>query len=515
MALDTTTSTAIGRAAEQELARRGLIDFAKLLVPGFQSATHLELLAELLEKVEGGRQKRLLCVTHPGSGKSTLLQAFASWVLGRNPRRKIIAASAGAELAERNSRASRGLFSDSSWPFDVELSKDTTAMNRWTTTQGGSFAAFGVGSQVTGWRADLFVLDDLQNDALSVTERDGLWKWFREVLMPRLEPNGAIVLIQQRWGEDDLPGRIMESEEGKDWHVIRLPAIAEANDALGRKVGESLWPSRWPLPELQRQRIAMGSRAFETAFQGNPVPAEGNLIKAEWLQRYDVAPTQFTKVVCALDAAAKTGVRNDASAIVKLGVTKNAYFVLDVWAAKVEFPALIRRVDALKDEWPAPSAVYCEDASNATALIQAMKNETRSPIVPVTAKGSKESRVEGITGLLEAHRVFLPSEAPWLLEFERELLSFPAGKHDDMVDAFALALAQVAPRPRSWLFSWGAGGASEVELDSPEATAEFREFDKEKTAEERDRAIAAGTYGGRPNEYGVPTAGPRVNFTPW
>jgi predicted phage terminase large subunit-like protein len=501
--LDRTQAVAVGLAAQQELARRGLVDFAQRMIPDFKTTKHLEHLAGLLESVERGELRRLLVTLHPGSGKSVLLQAFASWCLGRNPRRKIIAASAGAELAERNSRASRALFSEPSWPFDVELSKATTAMNRWDTTQGGGLFAIGVGGGITGWRASEILLDDLQNDALSVTERDTLWKSFREVLMPRLEPNGAIVLIQQRWGEDDLPGRIMESPDGADWHVVRLPAIAEPDDPLGRQVGESLWPQRWPLVEFERQRVAMGSRAFECAFQGNPVPAEGNLIKAEWLQRYDVPPTHFMKVVSWLDAAAKTGVRNDYSAIVKIGVTKNAFFVLDVWRGKVEFPALLRRVDALKDEDPAPSTIYVEDTSNAVALIQAVKSETRMPIVAVQAKGSKESRAEGVTGILEAKKVFLPNDAPWLLDFERELLAFPAGKHDDMVDAFVGALSQVAPKPnRSWIFSFDDTGISEIEGATPEETEQWRERARQDKAEDTAREAAEGALIPAPSNIG-------------
>lgn len=452
--MNNATLGAVAEAAREELARQCLIDFAQRLLPDFKPTRHLQHLAGLLESVERGETRRLLVTLFPGSGKSTLLQCFASWYLGRNPRRKILTCSAGAELAERNSRESRALFTSSAWPFDVELSKDTTAMNRWSTKQSGSLAAFGVGTVVTGWRANLFVLDDLQNDALSVTEREQLWSWYREVLMPRLEPGGAIVLIQQRWGEDDLPGRIVAAPDGGDWEVVRMPALAEENDPLGRSVGESLWPERWPVAELERKRISMGSRAFQCAFQGNPVPAEGNLIRAEWLQRYDVAPASFTKVVCALDAAAKTGVRNDYSALVKLGVTETGYFLLDVWRDKVKFPQLLRRIKHLEVEHPAPSVIYVEDTSNAVALIQQLRQETALPIVPISAKGSKESRVEGITGTLEAKRVFLPNEAPWLLDFERELLSFPLARHDDMVDAFTLALSQVTVRDEAvWSFS--------------------------------------------------------------
>ncbi|NNM99083.1 MAG: phage terminase large subunit, partial [Candidatus Eremiobacteraeota bacterium] len=102
-----------------------------------------------------------------------------------------------------------------------------------------------------------------------------------------------------------------------------------------------------------------------------------------------------------------------------------------------------------------PSAVYVEDASAGVALIQELKRESRLPVVPVKALGSKISRVEGITGMLESGRVFLPTEAPWLVEFERELLAFPNAKHDDMVDAFVLALSQVVKRPFSEAFLIG------------------------------------------------------------
>ena len=201
-------------------------------------------------------------------------------------------------------------------------------------------------------------------------------------------------------------------------------------------------------------------------------------------------PVHFTKVVCWLDAAAKTGVRNDYSAIVKLGVTKNAYFVLDVWRGKVEFPALLRRVDALKDEDPAPSTIYVEDTSNATALIQALKSETRMPIVAVPAKGVKKSRVEGVTGILEAKKVFLPKEAPWLLDFERELLAFPAGKHDDQVDAFVGALSQVAPKgSHGFCIAFGDDGIERLDAGG---NAYWREFSKQRDAEDAAREAAEG-----------------------
>jgi predicted phage terminase large subunit-like protein len=152
------------------------------------------------------------------------------------------------------------------------------------------------------------------------------------------------------------------------------------------------------------------------------------------------------------------------STLVKIGVSKNAFYVLDVWRDKVEFPALLKRVVALEGETPKPSSIYCESASNAIALIQTLKQSTRLPVVGVPAKGSKVSRVEAsVTGVMEAKKVYLPNDAPWLLDFERELLSFPAGKHCDMVDAFTLALSQLSGKrmSKNFWFTFGGNGPDE------------------------------------------------------
>ena len=475
-ALSSAESKAIGLAARQELARRDPLDFAKLLIQDFEAPPHLRLMAALLERVERGDLRRLLVTLHPGSGKSWMLQAFAAWYLGRNPRRKIIEASAGAELAERNSRAARGFLLEDSWPFHTRLSQATTAQNRWNTTDGGGLVAVGATGIITGWRANLIIGDDLQNGAGSVIEREALWRWFCEVLSPRLEPHGAIVLVNQRWSEDDLPGRLMDAPDGNEWTVVNMPAIAGEDDKLGRKPGEPLWPQRWPATELRRQKCAMGSRAFETQFQGNPVPAEGNLIKAAWFQRYDRLPTEFRRIVVGLDSASKTERKHDWSVSLKIATTESGFYVVDMWRDKVEFPGLLRRVKALALENLAPSGIYVEDTSNAIALIQQLKVESTLPIIPVSAKGSKISRVEAITGTLEARRVFLPNEAPWLADLERDLFSFPLGRSDDCVDAFTIALSQlVQPEPYCDVFFWGNDGVlyePTTAVDGPRALAD-------------------------------------------
>lgn len=457
---------AIASAAQGELARRHLLDFARYVQPGWIDAPHLALIAKHLEAVERGDIRRLMVNLPPRHGKSTLCsQLYPAWYLGRNPRRHVIMATHGMDLSERNSRAARLFLQDERWPFECRLSVDSTSASRWNLIEGGGLFACGVDSSVTGRGADRLILDDVNHDSGTDGENEKIWRWYCEIVLPRLEPGAAIIAMGTRFSEDDIFGRLLGAPDGNEWTVLRLPAIATEDDVLGRAPGEALWPDRVPSEELQARRRGMTSRWFECQFQQNPIPAEGNLIKAEWLQRYDVTPKRFEKIVCALDAAAKTGVRNDYSAIVTIGVTQNAFYVLDVQRAKVEFPQLLRMAQGVFERFTMenepegeehaaqrPSALYVEDTSNAVALIQSLKQETLLPIVPVKATGSKESRVEGITGTLEARKVFFPNEAPWLVDFEHELLAFPGGKHDDMVDAFTMALTQVQAR-ETWYFA--------------------------------------------------------------
>lgn len=436
----------LAQAARAELGRRHLLEFATLGDPAYTTPHHIREIAEHLEAVERGELLRLIITCPPGSGKSTLLQLFCAWCLGRDPRRRVIASSFSAELAERNSRATRACLQSDNWPFASRLSDATAAMHRWDLAAGpGGLFAIGVGGAITGWRADLLVCDDLEGPESTQTESATIAGWFRAVAMPRLEPLGAVVIIQTRSREDDLIGRILSGPSAHEWKMLSLPAIAqEEGDPLGRKPGEALWPARWPLRQLERIKREMGSHAFAAQYLCNPLPMEGGLIKATWLTHCNSVPETFAKKILALDAAAKTGVGNDFSAIVCLGVTDSKFYVLDVWRRRVEYPDLIRAV-ASKFEEHSPLAIYVEDTSNAIALIQQLRRNSALPVVPVKTHGSKMSRIEGITGVLEAGKVLLPKEAPWLEDFERELLSFPNGKHDDQVDAFAIALGHAQP----------------------------------------------------------------------
>lgn len=466
-------------------ARSNLLAFAQRMIDGYQAPPHIREMLQAFEDVESGKCQRLLVSTYPGSGKSTGLQLFIPWYLGRHPKRRIIAASLNEDLAERGSRAAQSYFLEPQWPFAVKLSDKTTAARRWQTSEGGSLYALGTDSKILGLRGDLLMIDDAQNGVLSQLERDQLWEWYREKFLSRAEPNAPVIIVQQRFGVDDLPGRILDSEEGAAWRVINLPAIDDE--------GASTWPQRWPVAELLRKRAEIGVRAFESMYMCRPVPAEGAMYLTRWFEdRFDLRnPPAFKRVVCAVDSSAgkdASNERSDYTAIVKIGVTDSAYYIIDVFQERINFVGLCNRVASLADEQPAPDSIYVEDSSNATAMLQVLTPRTTLPVIPVKAIGSKEVRIESFTGLAEAGKIRLPESAPWLLDFERQLFRYPHVAHDDMIDAMALALARLyTSGSGGFSFFYGPGATADeqrIRFTDPARQAAFEEESRRQRFEE-------------------------------
>ena len=453
-------------AARYELARRRLLDFAKLIYPNFAAPPHVRLIADLLEQAERKEKRRITISVPVRHGKSVISsQLFAAWYVGRNPQKNVILASHSEDLAVRNSRIARSFLQDKRWPFpDVRLATDSQSAARWNTTAGGGVFAIGVGGGITGRGADMLIIDDALHDGLSAAECASAWSWYSEVAVPRLEPGGTVIVIGARFGTTDLIGTILESDDGPNWHVVNLSAIAEEGDPLGRQPGEALWPERMDLDELEMRRSMMSSHAFEAQFLQRPTPRGGNLLKIEWLShRYSGSVPQNRRAVTTgagpytttteeidqihtvmgCDIAAKTGIANDYSAIVTIKSNERDIFVVDVVRERLEFPALLRRIKEQAEKHK-PSRLYVEEASSGFATVQELKYSSGLPVIGVPPRGSKTSRVEALTGLFESGRVKLPEHAPWLDAFIAELLSFPSGKNDDQLDALVLAISMLS-----------------------------------------------------------------------
>jgi predicted phage terminase large subunit-like protein len=439
--------SALGTVAGDELARRHLGDFIKLLEPSYERARHTVFLCDHLEAVERGEIDRLIVMMPPRHGKTMhVSQALPAWTFGRNPKSQIVLASYGAELAELNSRKARSYLRSDRWPFECRVSEESRAQNRWQTDAGGILIATGCEGGLTGYGANRLIIDDPirdRVDAESESMREKLWAWYTDVARTRLMPGGRIILCQTRWHDDDLAGRILNSEGATQWTVLSLPAIAEEKDVLGRAPGEALWPQRFPIEDLPKVPDEMSSSSFASLYQQNPVPAGGATFKAEWFEhRYDELPRRLAPYQ-AIDSAWKDGLANDRSVIATLATDGKDIYIVDIWAGRKKYSDL-RNVVLENFGKHLPRLVYVEEAASGFALVDELRRSTGMPIKGIPpGRDSKEARADAVTNWFEAGRIKFPRNATWMGELLSEFLRFPAGKHDDIVDAVVLGISQL------------------------------------------------------------------------
>ena len=268
------------------LARRSLSGYAPLIYPRFEVARHHSMLMTKLEAVEAGRIKRLMLFLPPRHGKSLITsQIFPAWFLGRSPAKSIICASYGQDLADDFGRVVRNFVNDAytraTFP-ELQIADDSNSMKRFTTTAGGAYYAVGRGAAITGRGANLLLIDDPLKDmeeARSENVRHSLHEWYSSVAYTRLQPDGAIVLIQTRWHHDDLAGWLLREHGDEDWDVLSMPAIAET-DGDGRKEGTALWPERFSEETLRSIKVAVGGATWSALYQQRPTAAERRSIQA-------------------------------------------------------------------------------------------------------------------------------------------------------------------------------------------------------------------------------------------
>lgn len=441
------------------------------MMPSYSIVRHLEVLAEYLEAVESGHIQRLMVEMPPRHGKSQMTSIFfPAWYLGLHPDREVILTSYAATLAERFSRQARNLFADVYFPFPARIAEDQRSSHAWAIdgARGGLVSA-GVGGPVTGHGANLLLIDDpVKNaeEADSDTYRESVWEWYRTTAYTRLERPGAIVLTMTRWHDDDLAGRLLREAKrgGEHWTVLRFPARAEEQDALGRSIGAPLWPQKYDDADLTAIERTAGPRNWQALFQQSPVPAGGNIFRAEWWQSYprNYGP-QLQKVIQSWDTAFKDGDENDESACWTAGIgTDGRVYVLDVWHGRTTSAALIGSQErpgiiAQHYAWFAqqgltPAEVVIEDKGSGTTSVQMLAlSNPYLPIVPQLPRGSKTERARAVTPFYEAGRILHPDGLPWVEEFQLQCERFPTGTHDDMVDAMTQGLPRLLLPPTELL----------------------------------------------------------------
>ena len=421
---------------------------------GQKPEAHHRILIKELEDIEAGRNDRLMVFMPPGSAKSTYASVlFPPWFMARRKNRDVIGASHGAELAEDFS--SRVMATIKEHPGELGMSFKSESRTLWKTDNGGVYRAAGAGGSITGRRADLFVIDDPikgREEADSETIREKVWSWYRAEVITRLKPKARVVIIQTRWHEDDLGGRLLEEMKvGADqWRVINLPAIAESeDDPLGRPIGAALWPEWEDVEALKRKEIAVGLREWAALYQQRPAPLEGSLFKIGMIGVMEVAPANCAVTVRAWDLAAtsQTGSRDpDWTVGVKLGrLMDGRIVVLDV-----------ARLRGGPDEVEA--AIYNtakqDGHSVKVGLPQDPGQAGKQQILYLTRKlighqvdsspetGDKATRAAPVASQVNVGNFHIV-RAPWNRAFLDELAGFPAANKDDQVDALSRAFSMV------------------------------------------------------------------------
>ena len=420
---------------------------------------HHRVIAASLEAVERGDIKRLIITMPPRHGKSELAsKRFPAWFMGRNPYKSMILASYNEELAKEFGRKVREIMDHVAYKqiFPAALfAGGSAAADRISIKDGGIAVFTGAGGSITGRGADLLLIDDPvknQEDANSASFREKQWDWFNSTAMSRLHGDTAgVVLIQTRWHEDDLVGRLTDptnnfykKEESKRWKILNLPAIAGDDDPMDRKPGEALWPEKYSLNFLEQTKVR-DPRIFSALYQCAPAPPEGIFFLRKWITTYqpgELPPN--LQHYCASDHAVATKQNNDKSCLIPFGVDESG----DIWILPGvvwgRFPSdkaveyMISMIQTYR-----PLTWYAEKGHISKSIGPFLKTrmeetEAYCHVSEVQPTSDKESRAQSIRGRVSMKKVHFPGFVPWWADALDEMLKFPAGSRDDFVDTLSL-----------------------------------------------------------------------------
>lgn len=505
-------SAATKELVARELCRRSLLSFTRRFTPGYSAGwVHKDIckrLERFIRAVEDGKSPRLMISMPPRAGKTQLAsKMLPAWALGHHPSWEIIAASYGVSLPVGFSRVVKRVLQNATYQAifpDTAVDESAQATTGWLTTEGGGYLPAGVMGPITGRGAHCLILDDLVKDSIeadSEVQRDRVWDWYGSVAKTRLAPGGGIIYIGTRWHDDDISGRLLAQEkelikgfeqslgeaveieerarlrcelaEIDHWEVIKYKAVAEHDEWLAptgglaekegegavlvRKKGEALHPERFPLSALRNLKRSMQPRHWSALYQQNPVPDEGSYFRVGMFR----VEEQFDPRDCAIYAAWDLAIAKHQQADFSVGVVgamdyAGVLHVLDVIRARMDSMEI---VDAILNQAAKYKVhlVGLERGQLELAIQPHLRTQMRkrrvipafdNTLVPVT---DKLIRARPLQGMMQQGMVVFPKGQPWLDDVRSEFLRFPAGVHDDQVDAFAwlcrMCLKQPLPRP--------------------------------------------------------------------
>jgi predicted phage terminase large subunit-like protein len=434
------------------------LDFVTAIWSEFISGEHHAKMAKAFDDIASGKLKRLIINMPPRHTKSEFAShLFPAYLLGKNPKLKIIEATHTADLAINFGRKVRDLIDSEEYNQlfpETELKADSRSAGKWLTNKGGEYYAAGTGGALAGRGADLFIIDDphSEQDAMSDKALDEAYEWFMTGPRQRLQPGGAIVIVMTRWSKKDLTGRLikkMTQEKGADqWEVIEFPAILPS--------GNPLWANFWSKDELESIKASVSPSKWAAQYMQRPTGEGISIIPKDWFMVWDQEkPPKCDYLIQSYDTAFLKSERADFTAITTWGVFypegkigeemydgNEAHLILiDCVKERFDFPELKQEAMRLYEYWE-PDNVIIEAKGSGLPLIQ----ELRRIGIPVNTfspgKGQdKIARLNSVSPIFQDGRVWVPDNR-FGEELMEEVSDFPGGENDDLVDATTLALAR-------------------------------------------------------------------------
>lgn len=465
----------------------GPAEQAQEIEDSFIIRPHIEYLSDRISQavrdVERGKNRQIAVSMPPRAGKSTLISLYnPTWMLRRHPEWKMILASHDGSLSHGWTKGAKRLIQKNP-RMGVAIEQTSMGTREWQTTEGGGMLSATIRSGITGRGARVMIIDDPVRDfveAHSLTIRNNLWDWWLSVAQTRLEPPYLVIVVMTRWHEDDFIGRLMSNDfEGnpKDWEYIRLPAIAEAGDTLGRDIGAPLLSPLLPhedddaaIARWNGVKESVGTYTFSAMYQQRPAPARGAVFDASWWRFWSWDPDKATDDgrVIHLDPSSLSGgqwadswdlnFESDDSqrggwVVGQRWVKDGARRILvSQQRGRWTFTQTLSHIETwLKPDDPVMSPSghlvhqrLIEKKANGAAVINVLKEKV-SGLKPVIPSGSKENRARAVTPEIESGHVYLPHPSDpgneWVQDFLSEVRNFPHDAADDQVDAMTQVLS--------------------------------------------------------------------------
>lgn len=435
-------------------ARKDYFHFVQYTTPEYKESKFHKFLCKTVQdfmETTTPHAFDILCLSVPPQlGKSTTItEALPAWYLMNNPTGKVIIAGYNEDFCTRFGRRNREKIAEYAGRLfpDCQLADSPNSNVEFETTKKGRCISRGIYSGITGNPANLIVVDDPirnQADASSETMMDNLWAEYLASIRTRIAPHGKIVVIQTRWVENDLIGRLVENEKNVKYINIPCECDDPEHDPLGRKLGDSICPelgrgNAWLKDFKHAYMNDNGSRVWNALFQGRPTALEGNIVHREWWQYYDTPPSNIPYKILSVDAAFKDDDSNDYVAIQEWGKLSNKFYLLDALKQHLNFVDTLTAIRNFKLKDPEIMFILIEDKANGSALINVLSNEFEG-VIPVKPEGGKISRVNAVSPAIERGDVWIPRFAAFTADYVNEFAAFPNGAHDDQVDATSQAL---------------------------------------------------------------------------